>query len=48
MDAMIRAAILDLDGLMVYSEDIAFDAWQRTLAPFGGTMTEEMYKLLKR
>lgn len=43
---MIRAAILDLDGLMVYSEDIAFDAWQQTLAPFGGTMTDEMYRLL--
>lgn len=43
---MIRAAVLDFDGLMVYSEDIAFDAWQRTLAPFGSTMSEETYRLL--
>jgi HAD superfamily hydrolase (TIGR01509 family) len=43
---MIRAAILDLDGLMVYSEDIAFDAWQRTLAPYGSSMSEETYRLL--
>ncbi len=45
-DVMIKAVVLDLDGLMVYSEDIAFDAWQRTLAPYGGTMSEEMYRLL--
>jgi beta-phosphoglucomutase len=43
---MIRAAILDLDGLMVYSEDIAFDAWQQTLAPYGSSMSEETYRLL--
>jgi HAD superfamily hydrolase (TIGR01509 family) len=43
---MIRAAILDLDGLMVYSEDVCFDAWQRTLAPYGKAMDDETYRRL--
>ena len=43
---MIQAAILDLDGLMVYSEDICLDAWQRTLAPYGKAMSDEMYRML--
>lgn len=43
---MIQAAILDLDGLMVYSEDICLDAWQRTLAPYGKVMSDETYRKL--
>jgi beta-phosphoglucomutase len=43
---MIQAAILDLDGLMVYSEDICMDAWQRTLAPYGKAMDDETYRRL--
>jgi beta-phosphoglucomutase len=43
---MIQAAILDFDGLMVYSEDVCLDAWQRTLAPYGKTMSDETYRSL--
>ncbi len=43
---MIQAVILDFDGLMVYSEDVCLDAWQRTLAPYGKTMSDETYRSL--
>jgi HAD superfamily hydrolase (TIGR01509 family) len=43
---MIRAVILDFDGLMVYSEGICLDAWQRTLAPYGKVMSDETYRML--
>ncbi len=32
---LIQAVIFDLDGLMINTEELAFQAWQRTLAPFG-------------
>jgi len=43
---MIQAVILDFDGLMVYSEDVCLDAWQRTLAPYGKVMDDETYRSL--
>ena len=43
---MIQAVILDLDGLMIYSEDVGLDAWQLTLAPYGKRMSEETYRSL--
>ncbi len=41
---MILGVVFDLDGLMVYSEDVGYDAWQRTLAPHGKALTDEQYR----
>ncbi|HEV2459047.1 MAG TPA: HAD family phosphatase, partial [Ktedonobacterales bacterium] len=37
----IKAVIFDLDGLLVDSEGLAADAWRRTLASYGATVSEE-------
>ena len=41
---MNRTAILfDMDGLMVDTEPLARAAWERDIAPFGLTMTDDLY-----
>ncbi len=41
---MNRTAILfDMDGLMVDTEPLARAAWERVIAPFGLTMTDDLY-----
>jgi HAD superfamily hydrolase (TIGR01509 family) len=39
-----KAAIFDLDGLMIDSEGIAFRVWQQLVAGFGVEMTENLYR----
>jgi HAD superfamily hydrolase (TIGR01509 family) len=39
----IRAVILDMDGLMLATEGMSRDAWRRTLAERGLTMSDEEY-----
>lgn len=43
---MIRAAIFDLDGLMVDSEPLGLQAWQRCLEPAGVSLTDAQYRHL--
>jgi HAD superfamily hydrolase (TIGR01509 family) len=43
---MIRAAIFDLDGLMVDSEPLGLQAWQRCLKPAGVSLTDAQYRHL--
>ncbi len=43
---MIRAVILDFDGLMVDSESLAQQAWQRCLEPYGCTLENAQYRAL--
>jgi HAD superfamily hydrolase (TIGR01509 family) len=38
--------IFDLDGLMLRSEPLAFEAWQRSLAPYGARMEDDEYRSL--
>ena len=41
---MIRTAVLfDMDGLMVDTEPLARRAWERVVAPYGATMTDDLY-----
>ncbi len=40
----IRAAIFDLDGLMINSEPIALEVWRTTLASFGVVPSPEVYR----
>jgi HAD superfamily hydrolase (TIGR01509 family) len=39
----IRAVILDMDGLMLDTEGMSRTAWQRTLAEWGLTLSDEKY-----
>jgi HAD superfamily hydrolase (TIGR01509 family) len=40
----IRAAIFDLDGLMINSEPIALEVWRTTLASFGVVPSAQVYQ----
>ncbi len=42
----IEGVIFDLDGVMIRSEPLAFEAWQRSLAPYGARMEDEEYRSL--
>lgn len=43
---MIKGVIFDLDGVMIRSEPLALEAWQRCLAPLGKRMDDEEYRSL--
>jgi HAD superfamily hydrolase (TIGR01509 family) len=43
---MIRGVIFDLDGLMIDSEPLSIQAWQRCLEPWGASLTIEQYSSL--
>ncbi len=43
---MIRGVIFDLDGLMIDSESLALEAWQRCLEPYATSLTKEQYQHL--
>ena len=43
---MIKGVIFDLDGVMIRSEPLALEAWQRCLAPDGKRMEDEEYRSL--
>ncbi len=45
-DAMLRAVIFDLDGLMVDSEALAMAAWDRVVSRYGHRMTVPFYRTL--
>ena len=42
----IQGVIFDLDGLMIDSEPLSFEAWQRCLAPHGASLMVSQYRLL--
>ncbi|GAB4481640.1 MAG: HAD family phosphatase [Anaerolineae bacterium] len=42
----VQAVVFDMDGLMVDSEPLALEAWQRSLAPFGARLTDHQYRCL--
>jgi len=42
----IQGVIFDLDGLMIRSEPLALEAWQRSLAPYGAQMGDDEYRSL--
>jgi HAD superfamily hydrolase (TIGR01509 family) len=42
----IQGVIFDLDGLMIRSEPLALEAWQRSLAPYGARMEDDEYRSL--
>ncbi len=41
--ALLRAVVLDMDGLMIDTEGMSRIAWQKTLAEWGFAITEEQY-----
>lgn len=43
---MIRGIVFDLDGLMIDSESLALEAWQRCLEPYAVSLTKEQYQHL--
>jgi HAD superfamily hydrolase (TIGR01509 family) len=43
---VIKGVIFDLDGVMIRSEPLALEAWQRCLAPDGKRMEDEEYRSL--
>jgi HAD superfamily hydrolase (TIGR01509 family) len=43
---VIEGVIFDLDGVMIRSEPLALEAWQRSLAPFNTQMGEAEYRSL--
>jgi HAD superfamily hydrolase (TIGR01509 family) len=42
----IQGVVFDLDGLMLRSEPMALEAWQRSLAPYGARMEDDEYRSL--
>ncbi len=42
----VQAVVFDMDGLMVDSEPLALEAWQRSLAPFGARLGDDQYRRL--
>lgn len=43
---MLKAVIFDMDGLMINSERVTFEGYQKVLNEMGLTITEEFYKTL--
>jgi HAD superfamily hydrolase (TIGR01509 family) len=43
---VVKAALFDLDGLMIDSESIALEAWQRCLSAYGARMTYDQHRRL--
>jgi len=41
---MTTGIIFDLDGLMINTEPLSLEAWQRCLAPYGARLTEQQYQ----
>ncbi len=43
---MLDAVIFDMDGLMVDTEPLSRAAWERVVAPFGGTIDDALYQAM--
>lgn len=43
---MIKAVIFDMDGLMINSERVTFEGYQKVMSSMGMNITEEFYKTL--
>ena len=38
------AVIFDLDGVILDTEGISYDAWKRAVADFGGVLDDDVYR----
>ena len=43
---MVKAVIFDMDGLMIDSERVTFESYQKVLATMNLIMSEDFYKCL--